>query len=547
VFDVEAALVVLSGRAEIAPAVDGVPPVELARSPAAARVGALAARDGLFLFHYEHRVRLALPDAWIAVGQPDAPSDWRDGVLPEPKYQSFRHDLQIGSFNPGHRAKWSAHELCHALVGTAWRPGAPPLFHATAARLAEIVPVVLWYWLDEVGLRRCDRHDGPLFRAFCPDCEAAAALGSVPPRSDAALRAAATYLDRELAAVARTRRTGRPVPHIHGSLDLCTDGVSYAAAHGPRLSSEATALWMERFAGPEVAPDLDGLEARVVAVVQALTTGSPLSPWSPDPAAGRDRWVAGDVGARLLQVRAQTEGDAAAGLLGLTDAIAAGGAPAAAFAGYIALHDAFVLPHPEDVFAVGYRVDGLPGRSVAQVHAGLHTVTPLALELAEDAGVDLVSSFVAGDTPVRRPLGLRFADALGPGALGALARYEAALRAAGPDREAAALGAGSTGGERLAAGAIAAAFPFDPVDLAAAVDRGDAVGVASGDRVTVEPPPADDPHGLVVARDTAGDLVVADVPAEWIAAVQADPSVLPEDVRGALSALGLLVPAQWAL
>ncbi|MEZ4238397.1 MAG: hypothetical protein R3F59_20045 [Myxococcota bacterium] len=149
----------LCAPARPAAAPEGAPPHELARSPAAAAVGQLAAGAGILLFHHEHRAPLP------PIGE--EPPVWADGVLPEPKYGAFRHDLRIGSFHPGHRAKWTAHELCHALVGFGWRPGASPLFHATAARLAEPAPVVLYYFLDEIGLRRCPRHTGPLYRSRC--------------------------------------------------------------------------------------------------------------------------------------------------------------------------------------------------------------------------------------------------------------------------------------------------------------------------------------------------------------------------------------------
>jgi hypothetical protein len=103
------------------------PSSEFLRSPAAMRVGQLAARDGLTLFHFEHRVHLPLPLDWVPEHDPELaePPQWVGGVLPEAKYQSFQHDSPLGSFHPGHRAKWSTHELCHALVGFAWRRAWP--------------------------------------------------------------------------------------------------------------------------------------------------------------------------------------------------------------------------------------------------------------------------------------------------------------------------------------------------------------------------------------------------------------------------------------
>ena len=115
----------------------GAPPTEYTRTPAARRVARLAAASGLFQFHFEHRHHLPLPQAWVPEGAHDLaePPEWDRGILTERKYQSFRHDLPIGSFHPHHRAKWATHELCHGLVGFAWYVDAPPLFHATAARL----------------------------------------------------------------------------------------------------------------------------------------------------------------------------------------------------------------------------------------------------------------------------------------------------------------------------------------------------------------------------------------------------------------------------
>jgi hypothetical protein len=124
---------------------EGAPPRDYLRSPAAARIGRLARIEELFCFHFERRAALELPDEWIAPGceaDAEAPG-WQDGKLAERKYQSFRHDLLIGSFHPGHRGKWTTHELCHALIGSAWRPDGSALFHTCAARLAELLPVLL--------------------------------------------------------------------------------------------------------------------------------------------------------------------------------------------------------------------------------------------------------------------------------------------------------------------------------------------------------------------------------------------------------------------
>ncbi|MEQ1505546.1 MAG: hypothetical protein ABMB14_25155, partial [Myxococcota bacterium] len=447
--------------------------------------------------------------------------------------------LPIGSFHPGHRAKWTAHELCHGLVGFAWRPGASPLFHATAARLAELVPVVTWYFLDEVGLRRCPRHTGPLFRGGCADCaQAASEPGRVddPARAERAIRDASAFVDAELAAVARTSRLGRPAPHVWGSIDLCSDGIAYAGGHAPRLNSRSFAAFAERF--PPIHPSLDALEARAIDVVRAIAEGRPLDPCARD-------WAAWDLGQRLLDVWEECDGEAAELLLGLVDDLADGVAPATVYAGYAALFDDYELAPPDEVFAVGYDLPGpIPTRSVAQLADGLKSVTPTTLMVAEDAGIDLVTPFAAADRFERVPLGVRFARWLAgahPGPVADLARYEASLRTARGEAEAGALGLAGTGW-RLADGAEVHRYPFDVARLAEQVDAGEVSGAVDPDGRLSVPVDADDggPVGLVVSRTATGDLVVAEIPAD------ADP-VDDAEVRSALVGLGVVVPARWSV
>ncbi|MBX2797088.1 MAG: hypothetical protein KTR31_05455 [Myxococcales bacterium] len=523
----------------------GIAPSDLARSPAAARVGALAASDGLFLSHFEHRV--------AAPTSEEAPT-WSDGVLVEDKYAVFRHEIRIGSFHPGHRAKWGAHELCHGLVGFAAAPGVSPLFVATAARLAELVPVVLWYFLDEVGLRRCPRHVGPLFRTHCVDCEAAAARGAVPVQPDRArvlLADAARFLDGELAAIARTLRSGRPCPHVWGSLDLCSDGLAYAAAHGERMRGEAFALWHERFfaAGAGGLQQLDELQERAVAVARAIAQGAELSPLVTDPEHGRQRWIAQDLGARLLEVWELTEGACARALLALVDRLAEGADAAQVATDYRQLAEEHVLPDPSVLLAVGYELGpSVPeARGVEQVEEGLASVVPLTMELFEDAALDPVPAFLATDAPAREPLGLRFArwmDTHHPGPAAELAGYEAALRRAAGEPEAVVLGA--TGeGWRLPSGAVVLASQHDPVRIAEAASSGETEGRAVEGRLEIDDP---SPRAttLVIARDGAGELVVADVEAEP-GPDGLDVSNLSDDTCAGLVELGLLVPCRWSV
>jgi hypothetical protein len=185
--------------------------------------------------------------------QSRARASWA-GCCPSRKYQTFRHDLLIASFHPSHRPQWTAHELCHALVGFAYRPGASTLFHVLAAWLAELIPVALWYFFDEADLRRCPRHQGggPLFQTYCAACEREAERGPRAEDRDTLRlrREGRRFVERELAAVQRSRRLGRPLGTRFATIDLAEDAVSYVAAHGPRLRSAE----MERFSQSFFAP-----------------------------------------------------------------------------------------------------------------------------------------------------------------------------------------------------------------------------------------------------------------------------------------------------
>lgn len=509
----------------------GAPAHEYRRSPAAAATAALAASDGLFLFHYEHRVPLEGPLEW---GEEEPPG-WGVGVLPEPKYGAFRHDQLCGGFHPGHRAKWSSHELCHGLVGFAWNEAATPFFHATGGRLAELLPVALYYFFDEAFLRRCPVHagGGPLFRSFCPACEAAAAAPVI--EDGAAERWIADglrYLDRELAEVARTRRTGTIVPHRWASLDLASDGVAYAEAHGARLGSGAFARWIERFvpAGAGRRATLDDLQDRVEAVALAILGEGP----APSPQGDAAAWMHQDAAWRLQVVHAQTEGDAAAGLDALLANLAQTGDLAAAAASYEQLDAEFELAPPDELWALGYALPGIPGAvrgSLAQLTEGVASCAPGSLQVA---GPDAVEALLKADRarPDRASLPVRWAR-IPDGAAGDLAAYEAALATVGG--ASVLRGPGIDRRVRLSPGARLVRSSLDVVELAGAVERGD---------YDAEPP---GPSALAVVRADDGDVALIELDpaaAEALAALPVEGGVLPlaAEVTAALQELGVLEP-----
>ncbi len=540
----------------------GAPVSEYLRSPAAARTAQLAVESGLFLFNYEHRCALDLPEDFIPAGSADLvePPGWHNGILLEHKYHSFRHELVIGGFHPGHRAKWSSHELCHELGAFAYKPGASPLFIATAARLAELVPVLLYYFLDEAFLRRCPAHQGggALFRTLCPECESVASMVQADPDALHHLQQGRRFLDRELAAIAKTRRSGVPVSHQWATLDLCSDGLTYAAAHGPRLQSDTWQQYADRFLSSGAGhSDLDALEERVVAVANALVGGE-LSPHTPTPEQGSWLWKLQDVGWRLTTVWHQTEGEAAQTLDGIVEQLAAavsdpaGQAAAAlerAASSYIELHDEWQVPAPEHVFAVGYDLP-MGGHDVEQLAAGVQSALAVTAKVLGDGLLPLVEQWSTDAVPVRARIGTRFVQQLQlPGALQELAEFEAAVGSV-PGRDVLAASLGTEGERyRLSATASVLSFSRDVVDLLEGTHSAEVLWTEQFDPVQANgaalPP---QPTHLVVGADPLGQLTILDVRAQTADTLR---NIGPEgiEVEGtelqALRELGVLVPVSW--
>lgn len=547
---------------------DTVPASEYLRSPAASAIAELAARSGLFHFHFEHRSHRELPEAWTSEpGQSDPPM-WSQGMLPERKYHSFRHDHMIASYHPHHRTKWAAHELCHKLVGFGWAPDATPFFHATACRTAELLPVALWYFFDEAFLRRCPGHAdaGVLFTAPCAACEALASADPADRNAEARVREGLAFLDAELAAITRSRREKRPIPHLWATINLCHDGVNYARAQAARLRSSSFRAFADRLLiGPSGCSEtLDALEARVVAVAHGLClTGEP-DPWASSPAHGRWRWILQDVGAQLAAVLEETDGEASDGILDLLDRLgdamqatlraddpteAVTSALLATREGYDGLFADFELPDPAEVFALGYAAPGA-ATGAAHLRDGLLSCAPILTGLLDNRLPGVVRRFAAADRLERTPLPQRFAAWVNhhhPGPLADLAAWEAAV-AALPPTGPVHLPGPAVDGHRLGEHVAVLRLGHDVLALAEGVESGrydvdDALQIVTHDGVAPEPCPT----VLLLARDAMGEIVILDVDPETADDLDQRPieAHLDEGEAAAMADAGMLVPLAW--
>eukprot|EP01133_Synstelium_polycarpum_P015955 gene15955-18969_t len=170
---------------------------------------------------------------------------WTLGELEMPKYESFAQDDMHATYNPGHIAKWTAHELIHRWCRFYWREGMTKWEMYLGAKLNELLPVVHWHALDEV-------MRNPQWLVDDQDATQAASF----------LKSALTFFDKELDLLESEIFKGlnslanKPIAEdtsiMHGGhhqalpdsvlewseLDSVTDTIMYVRAHHPRVASD---------------------------------------------------------------------------------------------------------------------------------------------------------------------------------------------------------------------------------------------------------------------------------------------------------------------
>lgn len=266
---------------------------ELTASPYALRAGLLGLERGCTMSFHERRVRLPIARAHrpdVAFWQHgESLTVWQEGVLQEPKYYSFFIDGPVFAYNPNYRGKWRSHELLHGAVGFFWSPHMTRFEAYLAARLAELLPVVHWYGLDEILRPRCAEHahleDPPLLE--CSRCEEVASglFEKGNGEVDAALlaraqrhyEAALHHFELEWEACTRELHHRTVTPALYKNLNASSDALGYVRAHWPRMTrGESFGRWIEAFMceGRDHVADLERYMARVLDVGARLFGGT---------------------------------------------------------------------------------------------------------------------------------------------------------------------------------------------------------------------------------------------------------------------------------
>lgn len=228
---------------------------EVAASPFSLRACAWAANEGFFSVHHELRMPVPWPVSLEGGAEVHDPrhGTWEEGRLLVGKYRSFLQDEMVVVRDPNHHAKWTPHELLHRVMRFLWRPGVSSRELYLGARLNELLPVVLWYGLDEVL-----RLDGVPFRREAstrePEAQPSRAQWWTLPaeglmdraRVEAhAFRAAIDHYRHEMDAIATEIGSAETVRVPHPFLDASSDAMAYVAGHHRRLRAPAVTLLLD--------------------------------------------------------------------------------------------------------------------------------------------------------------------------------------------------------------------------------------------------------------------------------------------------------------
>lgn len=349
-----------------------IPMWEQQRSTVSQIIGEAAEQSFLFLYNYEYRFHLDIPSEW---GEHQNIA-WYRGILQEGKYQSFRYDSMIGSYHPGQKAKWTSHELCHRLVGYFYNSQASYLEFCLAARLLELVPVIQFYFLEEIDLRRCGKHRtcASLFKDFCPKCEELAKKGPADNKRYMFRQRAAEFFNKELAAIKQSLYQKEFIYHIDYNINLCADAIEYTNHHIKRYKDLDFKAYMTEF-GKEKFGTHSSLEALLHRVEEVffslLEEEIKFAPWQIE---GVDEWVNMDFAYRLLNLMKLCSKDLQLELRKLYYSFCEQRNLEILASAYDELGETWDLPSWREFSAVGYDYNHIASNSLLQIREGLTSV-----------------------------------------------------------------------------------------------------------------------------------------------------------------------------
>lgn len=384
----------------------GADPKDYNRSRVAKRIFHLARENNLQFAHYEYRWPIPLPDSWNSEKDHHAQGEvhWHQGVLSELKYQSFRHDSAVCNFHPGQSSKWGAHELCHKLVGFVFKPQADILFHTLAAWAAEVLPVTVYYFWDEIDCFRCERHKvfGFMQATFCKACEITSKEQDV--KREDYKKLGWDFLNTQLAAIEASIREQKIVSAPYMALDLADDAYYYTLSQFPRLTSKVYEDFIQTSVPSQIyKTSIDDLITRIRMVAEAIMEDKEL----PSYGLNNTDWKVLDLGFRGLELAENIEGDAKQKFINTTQEFFKNKNIENYVKKYTLLCKEYDLPPAKEFFAAGYVVaDGL-GYLEEQVLEGIKTLVPDSFEEISDS---TLNTFFKADRANRNFLCERLAE-----------------------------------------------------------------------------------------------------------------------------------------
>ncbi len=381
----------------------GADPRDYHRSTVAKRIFSLAGDNQLIFAHYEYRWPIPVPESWISERDRHSQGEvhWKNGVLSELKYQSFRHDSVVCNFHPGQSSKWGAHELCHKLVGYAWKKDGDLLFHTLAAWAAEVLPVTVYYFWDEIDCQKCSSHKdfsiSPM--TFCAACERFS--NTTPNKRQDLVRAGWNFLNTQLQAIEASMKSNRLVTAPFMGLDLADDAYYYSLSQYPRMNSVTYQEYMEHMVPPQIyCSTIETFLQRIRLVAKAIMEEIPLSNYG----LTRMDWMSLDVGFRALELSENMEETLQPQFLDHLSTYMTTKDISGFAAAYAELSEEFHLPTVEEFFGVGYNLHPNYGYHHQQVKDGIESLIPISMQQLSDVEIQ---NFLQQDTSHRDFLGFR--------------------------------------------------------------------------------------------------------------------------------------------